>query len=51
MIGVVEAIQQLQHEAGARQVEAAEVGLVSGFGLVSYGKGLCTAGAILRRNG
>jgi len=50
MIGVAEAVQQLQHEGGARQVEAAEVGLVSGFGLVSYGKGLCTAGAILRRH-
>lgn len=51
MIGVVEAVQQLQHEAGARQVEGAEVGLVSGFGLVSYGKGLCAAGAVLRRRG
>jgi acetyl-CoA acetyltransferase len=50
MIGVTEAVQQLQHEAGARQVQGAEVGLVSGFGLVSYGKGLCTAGAILRRH-
>jgi acetyl-CoA acetyltransferase len=49
MIGVVEAVQQLQHEAGARQVEDARFGLVSGFGLVSYGKGLSTAGAILRR--
>ncbi len=48
-IGLVEGITQLQHEAGARQVAAAETGLVSGFGLVSYGKGLCTAGAILRR--
>ena len=51
MIGVVEAVQQLQGEAGERQVSDAEVGLVSGFGLVSYGKGLCTAGAILRRRG
>ncbi len=51
MIGVVEAVQQLQHEGGARQVADAEIGLVSGFGLVSYGKGLSTAGAILRRRG
>jgi acetyl-CoA acetyltransferase len=49
MIGVVEAVQQLQREAGARQVENAAVALVSGFGLVSYAKGLCTAGALLRR--
>ena len=49
MIGVVEAVQQLQHEAGPRQVADASCALVSGFGLVSYGKGLCTAGAILGR--
>jgi acetyl-CoA acetyltransferase len=49
MIGVVEAVQQLQHEAGERQVADARIGLVSGFGLISFGKGLCTAGAILRR--
>jgi acetyl-CoA acetyltransferase len=49
MIGVVEAVQQLQHEAGKRQVANAAVALVSGFGLVSYAKGLCTAGALLRR--
>jgi acetyl-CoA acetyltransferase len=51
MIGVVEAVQQLQQEGGARQVADAAIGLVSGFGLVSYGKGLSTAGAILRRRG
>ena len=49
LIGLVEGVTQLQHEAGARQVAGAETALVSGFGLVSYGKGLCTAGAILRR--
>jgi acetyl-CoA acetyltransferase len=49
MIGVVEAVQQLHHEAGERQMADACIGLVSGFGLVSFGKGLCTAGAILRR--
>ncbi|HEY7145467.1 MAG TPA: thiolase family protein [Streptosporangiaceae bacterium] len=48
-IGLVEGITQLQHEAGARQVPDAVTGLVSGFGMVSYGKGLCTAGTILRR--
>lgn len=48
-IGLVEGITQLQQEAGARQVPGAATGLVSGFGLVSYGKGLCTAGTILRR--
>jgi acetyl-CoA acetyltransferase len=46
-IHLVEAVQQLQREAGERQVADARVGLVSGFGLVSYGKGLCTSGALL----
>jgi acetyl-CoA acetyltransferase len=49
MIGVVEAVQQLQREADERQVAEACIGLVSGFGLISFGKGLCSAGAILRR--
>lgn len=49
MIGLTEAVCQLQQEAGTRQVTNAQVGLVSGFGLVSYGKGLCASGAILRR--
>jgi acetyl-CoA acetyltransferase len=47
MIGVVEAVQQLQYEAGARQVANARRALVSGFGLVSYGKGLSASGMIL----
>jgi acetyl-CoA acetyltransferase len=51
MIGVVEAVQQLQHEAGARQVANARRALVSGFGLVSYGKGLSTSGTIIERVG
>jgi acetyl-CoA acetyltransferase len=46
-IHLVEAMQQLQHEAGERQVADAEVALVSGFGLVSYGKGLCTSSMLL----
>ena len=49
MIGVAEAVEQLQHEGGARQVANARRALVSGFGLVSYGKGLSTAGMIIER--
>jgi acetyl-CoA acetyltransferase len=49
MIGAVEAIRQLQHEGGKRQVEAAAIGLVSGFGLISYAKGLCASAVILGR--
>jgi acetyl-CoA acetyltransferase len=48
-IGLSHAIQQLQGEAGRWQVPDAETALVSGFGLVSYGKGLCTSGALIAR--
>ena len=48
-IGLSHAIQQLQYEAGGWQVDDAGVALVSGYGLVSYGRGLCTAGALLAR--
>ena len=49
MIGVVEAVQQLQQEAGNAEVIDARRALVSGFGLVSYGKGLSTSGMIIER--
>lgn len=49
MIGVTEAVRQLQHEGGARQVPDANTGLVAGFGLVSYAKGLCASAMILQR--
>jgi acetyl-CoA acetyltransferase len=48
-IGLSHAIQQLQYEAGGWQVDDAGVALVSGYGLVSYGRGLCTAGTLLAR--
>lgn len=49
MIGVIEAVAQLQGEAEGRQVKPARVGLVSGFGMVGYGRGLCSSAAILAR--
>jgi len=49
LLGMAEAVTQLQGEAGERQVPDATVALVSGFGLISYGKGLSIAGALLRR--
>jgi acetyl-CoA acetyltransferase len=49
LIHVTEAVQQLQHEAGGRQVAAARRALVSGYGYISYGRGLCTAAAVLER--
>ena len=48
MIGVYEGVVQLRHEAGARQVPCRR-GLVSGYGMVAYGRGLSTGAAILER--
>jgi hypothetical protein len=48
MIGVVEAVLQLRGEAGRRQL-ACRCGLVSGYGMVAYGRGLSTSAAILER--
>ena len=46
-IGLTEAVMQLQHEAGDRQVPNARTALVTGFGMVGYVKGLCQAAVIL----
>ncbi len=46
-LGVVEAMRQLTGVAGARQVSAAAVGMVSGFGMINYDRGLASAAAIL----
>jgi acetyl-CoA acetyltransferase len=48
MIGVVEGVMQLMGRAGARQV-ACRRGLVSGYGMVAYGRGLSSSAAILER--
>jgi acetyl-CoA acetyltransferase len=48
MIGVFEAITQLRGQAGARQIDCRH-GLVSGYGMVSYGRGL-SASAIIFSN-
>lgn len=48
-LGMVEAIRQLTGAAGERAVKDATLGLVSGFGMVTYDRCLCTAAAILGR--
>ncbi len=48
MIGVVEAVQQLRGEAGEHQFSCRR-GLVSGYGMVAYGRGLSSSAAILGR--
>lgn len=48
MLGVVEAVLQLRGEAGARQVDC-DRGIVAGYGLVSFGRGLSASAAVLGR--
>ncbi len=46
-LGVVETLRQLTGQAGENQVAAPRHGLVSGYGMINYDRGLCTAAAIL----
>ena len=49
-LGMVEAIRQLTGEATERQVPSAKIGLVSGFGMINYDRGLGSGAAILSSN-
>lgn len=46
-LGMVEALRQLTGQGLGSQVQGARTGLVSGYGMVNYDRGLCTAAAIL----
>ena len=48
-LGLVEAIRQLTDEAGETCVREAKIGLVSGFGMINYDRGLASAAVILAR--
>ena len=48
-LGMTEALRQLTDTAGARAVPGAELGLVAGFGMVTYDRCLCTGAVILGR--
>ncbi len=49
-LGVVESLRQLTGSAGGNQVERARHAMVSGFGMINYDRGLCSAAAILARS-
>jgi len=46
-IGIVESMRQLTGEAEGRQVPDARVGLVSGFGMINFDRGLASGAALL----
>jgi acetyl-CoA acetyltransferase len=48
-LGLVEAMRQLLKQADGRQVANAHHALVSGFGMINYDRGLCSAAAVLGR--
>lgn len=48
-LGMTEAIRQLTGQAGERAVKKADLGLVCGFGMVTYDRCLCTGAVMLGR--
>ena len=49
-LGMTETIRQLTDTAGPRTVPDAKLGLVAGFGMVTYDRCLCTGAVILGRS-
>ena len=48
-LGMTEAVRQLTGETLGAKVENARLGLVSGFGMINYDRGLCSGAAVLGR--
>jgi acetyl-CoA acetyltransferase len=49
-LGMTDAVRQLTGAALGDSVENAKIGLVSGFGMINYDRGLCCGAAILARD-
>jgi acetyl-CoA acetyltransferase len=49
-MGLTESIRQLTGQANGRAVKDAQLGLIGGFGMVTYDRCLCTGAAILGRS-
>lgn len=50
-LGLVEALRQLTDTALGDQVANADIGVVSGFGMINYDRGLCSCAAVLGGGG
>lgn len=50
-LGLVEAVRQVTQTAGPTQVEGARRAAVSGFGVINYDRGLCSAAAVIEGGG
>lgn len=46
-LGLVEAIRQVTNTAGPTQVKNATRAMISGFGMINYDRGICSAAAII----
>ena len=46
-LGLVEALRQLTGQTLGAAVPDARIGLVSGFGMINYDRGLCSGAAVL----
>jgi acetyl-CoA acetyltransferase len=49
-LGLTEAVRQLTDAALGRAVRDARIGIVTGFGMINYDRGVCTSAAILAKD-
>jgi hypothetical protein len=49
-LGLVEALRQLTDQALGATVAGARIGLISGFGMINYDRGLCSGAVVLARS-